>query len=89
MSTPLLSHEERWFASRLALSLKAGVPLLQALSLLQEEATEVNPALGAEVSAVRRRFEAGQPLKVALAESTRLSAPLLCVLCYAGEVSGR
>lgn len=74
------------FARQFATMTAAGVPLLRALGVLEDQATR--PALKTAVGQVRVDIEAGLPLSAALGKHDRVFPPLMVAMIRAGEAGG-
>ena len=74
------------FARQLATMTKAGIPLLQALSIIIESLTK--PSMIELVNAVKLSVESGTPLATALNQHPKQFDSLFCALIEAGEYSG-
>lgn len=74
------------FARQLATMTKAGVPLLQALTIVIESLTKAN--MIELVTSVKLSVESGTPLADALSQHPKQFDSLFCALIEAGEYSG-
>jgi MSHA biogenesis protein MshG len=74
------------FSRQLHSLLKAGVPIMRALSGLQESA--INPALGAVIRDVRESLEGGRELSAAMARHPRVFNPFYLSMVRVGEATG-
>ncbi|WP_296202667.1 type II secretion system F family protein [Psychrobacter sp. UBA3962] len=74
------------FARQLATMTKAGVPLLQALTIVIESLTKAN--MIELVTSVKLSVESGTPLASALSQHPKQFDSLFCALIEAGEYSG-
>lgn len=74
------------FSRQLHTLLKAGVPIMRALSGLQESAT--NPAMREVIRDVRESLEAGRELSVSLARHPRVFNPFYVSMVRVGEATG-
>jgi len=66
--------------------LKAGVPIIRALSGLQESAT--NPTLSRTIAAVRESLESGRELSQALLQHRKVFPAFMVSLVRVGEITG-
>lgn len=69
----------------LAVTLRAGVPVLRALSLFEQELPQSRRAL---ITHLRRSMETGHPLAAAIQTSPRAFSPLIINLVRTGELGG-
>ncbi|MFO1344893.1 MAG: type II secretion system F family protein [Rhodocyclaceae bacterium] len=84
---PRVSHIDLLLFSRqLHTLLKAGVPILRALSGLQESA--INPAMKDVIQDVRESLEGGRELSVSLARHPRVFSPFYVSMVRVGEATG-
>ncbi len=74
------------FSRQLHTLLKAGVPIMRALSGLQESAT--NPAMKDVIRDVRESLEAGRELSVSLARHPKVFSPFYISMVRVGEATG-
>jgi MSHA biogenesis protein MshG len=74
------------FSRQLHTLLKAGVPIMRALSGLQESA--INPAMKNVVRDVRESLEAGRELSVSLARHPKVFSPFYVSMVRVGEATG-
>lgn len=74
------------FSRQLHTLLKSGVPIMRALSGLQESAT--NPAMREVVRDVRESLEAGRELSVSLARHPKVFSPFYISMVRVGEATG-
>lgn len=74
------------FSRQLHTLLKAGVPIMRALSGLQESAT--NPAMKDVIRDVRESLEAGRELSVSLARHPKVFTPFYVSMVRVGEATG-
>lgn len=74
------------FSRQLHTLLKAGVPIMRALTGLQESAT--NPAMKEVVRDVRESLEAGRELSVSLARHPKVFSPFYISMVRVGEATG-
>ncbi|WP_030176859.1 type II secretion system F family protein [Spirillospora albida] len=74
------------FARQFATMTAAGVPLLRALGVLEDQASR--PALKTAIGQVRVDIEAGLPLSAALGKHDRVFPPLMVAMIRAGEAGG-
>lgn len=84
---PKVKHMDLMLFSRqIHTLLKAGVPIMRALTGLQEAA--VNPAMKEVVREVRESLEAGRELSVALARHPKVFPPFYLSMVRVGEATG-
>lgn len=74
------------FARQLATMTKAGVPLLQALTIVIESLTK--PSMIKLITSLKLSVESGTPLASALSQHPKQFDSLFCALIEAGEYSG-
>jgi len=74
------------FSRQLHTLLKSGVPIMRALSGLQESAT--NPAMKEVIRDVRESLEAGRELSVSLARHPKVFNPFYISMVRVGEATG-
>jgi MSHA biogenesis protein MshG len=74
------------FSRQIHTLLKAGVPIMRALSGLQESAT--NPAMKDVIRDVRESLEAGRELSVSLARHPKVFGPFYISMVRVGEATG-
>jgi len=74
------------FFRQMAVMLKSGVPLSQALELLAENMT--NKKFGANIFDVSRRLGSGEELSTSLGKYSRIFSPIMIGLIEAGEAGG-
>lgn len=74
------------FSRQLHTLLKAGVPIMRALTGLQESA--INPAMKTVIKDVRESLEAGRELSVSLARHPRVFSPFYISMVRVGEATG-
>ena len=74
------------FSRQIHTLLKAGVPIMRALSGLQESAT--NPAMKEVIRDVRESLEAGRELSVSLARHPKIFNPFYISMVRVGEATG-
>lgn len=74
------------FSRQLHTLLKAGVPIMRALTGLQESA--INPAMKAVIQDVRESLEAGRELSVSLARHPKVFSPFYISMVRVGEATG-
>lgn len=74
------------FSRQLHTLLKAGVPILRALSGLQESA--INPAMKDVIQDVRESLEGGRELSVSLARHPKVFSPFYVSMVRVGEATG-
>lgn len=74
------------FTRQIHTLLKAGVPIIRALTGLQEAAT--NPAMKAVIQEVRESLEAGRELSMALARRPDVFPPFYLSMVRVGEATG-
>lgn len=74
------------FSRQIHTLLKAGVPIMRALSGLQESAT--NPAMKEVIRDVRESLEAGRELSVSLARHPKVFGPFYISMVRVGEATG-
>lgn len=74
------------FSRQLHTLLKAGVPIMRALTGLQESA--INPAMKAVIKDVRESLEAGRELSVSLARHPKVFSPFYISMVRVGEATG-
>ena len=77
--------ERALFAKHLAIMLKSGLTVTEALEIAQDASSG---KLKRTIGHVRLSVESGRTLSQALAEHTRIFSPLFVQATYAGEVSG-
>jgi len=83
---PIRTKELALFTRQLATLLRAGVPLLQSLELVERSNT--NPSLVSLLKRLRSDLEAGTALNTAFRKHPAHFSPLYCSLVAAGEVAG-
>ena len=74
------------FFRQMAVMLKSGVPLSQALELLAENMT--NKEFGANILDVSKRLGSGEELSASLSNFPRIFSPIMIGLIEAGEAGG-
>ena len=74
------------FFRQMAVMLKSGVPLSQALELLAENMT--NKEFGANILDVSKRLGSGEELSSSLSNYPRIFSPIMIGLIEAGEAGG-
>ena len=74
------------FSRQIHTLLKAGVPIMRALTGLQESAT--NPAMRDVIRDVRESLEAGRELSVSLARHPKVFTPFYVSMVRVGEATG-
>ncbi len=74
------------FFRQMAVMLKSGVPLSQALELLAENMT--NKEFGANILDISRRLGGGEELSTSLSNYPRIFSPIMIGLIEAGEAGG-
>ena len=74
------------FSRQIHTLLKAGVPIMRALSGLQESA--INPAMKEVIRDVRESLEAGRELSVSLARHPKVFGPFYISMVRVGEATG-
>ena len=74
------------FFRQMAVMLKSGVPLSQALELLAENMT--NKKFGANIFDISRRLGSGEELSISLGKYPRIFSPIMIGLIEAGEAGG-
>ena len=74
------------FFRQMAVMLKSGVPLSQALELLAENMT--NKKFGANIFDVSKRLGSGEELSTSLGKYPRIFSPIMIGLIEAGEAGG-
>jgi MSHA biogenesis protein MshG len=74
------------FSRQMYTLLKSGVPIIRALSGLQEAA--VNPAMGRVIGEVRESLETGRELSQAFARHPRVFSPFYLSMVRVGETTG-
>lgn len=74
------------FSRQLHTLLKAGVPIMRALTGLQESA--INPAMKAVIKDVRESLEAGRELSVSLGRHPKVFSPFYISMVRVGESTG-
>lgn len=87
LGAPVGAHDLAVYARQLATLLRAGVPVLDALSILTRDTSSraLRQGIGRLIEAVR----AGSSLSQAHEEESRLFPPMLAAMIRAGEISGR
>jgi MSHA biogenesis protein MshG len=75
------------FARQMNTLLKSGVPIVRALTGLQESAQ--NPTLGKAIGAVRENLESGHELSASLKQHPRVFPSFMVSLVRVGEMTGR
>lgn len=85
---PKVSHQDLMLFSRqLHTLLKAGVPILRALTGMQE--TAVNPAMKAVLLELRRSLESGVELSASMAQNPKVFDSFYVSMVKVGESSGK
>lgn len=74
------------FTEQFAALVEAGIPLLDAMHLLEEQAS--NPSIRKALAAIRKDLFGGMSLSEALSRHPRIFNPLFINLVHAGEMSG-
>ena len=74
------------FFRQMAVMLKSGVPLAQALELLAENMT--NKELGANILDISKKLGSGEELSTSLSNYPRIFSPIMIGLIEAGEAGG-
>jgi MSHA biogenesis protein MshG len=75
------------FSRQLYTLLKAGVPIMRALTGLQESA--INPAMQLVIKGVRESLDSGRELSVSFAQHPKVFSPFYLAMVRVGEVTGR
>jgi MSHA biogenesis protein MshG len=75
------------FSRQMYSLLKAGVPILRALSGLQESTT--NPAFKSTLQKLRESLESGRELSVSMQRQPEAFSPFYVAMVYVGETTGR
>ena len=83
----ITSFELMLFSRQMYTLLKAGVPILRALTGLQESST--NKAFAAVVGGIRASLDAGRELSAALAQQPEVFPPFYVHMVRIGEMTGR
>lgn len=76
-----------WFYQQLFITIKAGVPLLEALSQMQQ--LRRCPRWQMMLAHIKAQLEQGSQLSTALESLPRCFTPMECQLLYAGETTGQ
>lgn len=84
---PVKPQELLQFTQQLSSLLAAAIPLIEALTILNDQIS--NPTLRATVEQVRKDLLSGQGFSESLGKHPRVFSPLYVNLALAGEVSGR
>lgn len=87
LAPKVLPHDVMLFSKQLYTLTKAGVPLLRALSGLQE--TTVNPSFKTVIGDLRRNLEAGVDLSAAMALHPKVFDNFFVSMVRVGEASGQ
>ncbi|MGH8678885.1 MAG: type II secretion system F family protein [Burkholderiales bacterium] len=74
------------FSRQMYTLLKAGVPIMRALSGLQDSST--NRTFGETLQSVRANLESGRPLSAALQQQKGVFSPFYVAMVYVGETTG-
>ena len=80
------TQEQILFTKRLSILVKAGVPILQALSMLRDQAS--SKGAGQIMESLRRQVEQGQSLAGAMGQYKRIFSDFAINIVRVGEVSG-
>lgn len=84
---PTVSHEDRlMFSRQMHTLLKAGLPIIRALTGLQESA--VNPAMKEIIRDIRESLEGGRELSIALARHPKVFSSFYLSMVRVGEATG-
>lgn len=81
------TEEVMFFSRQLYALLKAGVPIIRALTGLQE--STVNPAMVKLLREVREGLDSGRELSISLAKHTKVFSPFYIAMVRVGELTGR
>ncbi len=81
-----LAYRHLLFSRQMHTLLKAGVPIMRALSGLQEAA--INPAMKSVIQDVRESLEGGRELSSCLARHPRVFSPFYLSMVKVGEMTG-
>jgi type IV pilus assembly protein PilC len=86
LGAPVKLKELSIFSRQFATMINAGLSMLRALSILEEQ--QPNKKFAAVIGEIRARVEAGSSLSVSMAEHPRFFPPLMVNMIRAGEVGG-
>lgn len=86
-SNRIRSEEIMFFSRQLYALLKAGVPIIRALTGLQE--STVNPAMVKLLREVREGLDSGRELSMSLARHPKVFTPFYIAMVRVGELTGR
>jgi MSHA biogenesis protein MshG len=83
---PVALEDLLLFSRQMYTLLKAGVPIMRALSGLQESSG--NPTFGRVLQKIRENLDSGHPLSVALQRQHGVFSPFYVAMVYVGETTG-
>lgn len=83
---PVALEDLLLFSRQMYTLLKAGVPIMRALSGLQE--SSANPTFGRVLQRIRENLDSGRPLSVALQRQDGVFSPFYVAMVYVGETTG-
>lgn len=83
---PVALEDLLLFSRQMYTLLKAGVPIMRALSGLQE--SSANPTFGHVLQRIRENLDSGRPLSVALQRQDGVFSPFYVAMVYVGETTG-
>ena len=86
LGAPVKLKELSIFSRQFATMINAGLSMLRALSILEEQ--QPNKKFALVIGEIRARVEAGSSLSVSMAEHPRFFPPLMVNMIRAGEVGG-
>ena len=85
---PLIRNEDLLlFSCQMYILLKAGVPIMRALSGLQESSG--NPTFREVLRSLRENLDSGRPLSVAMQRQEGVFSPFYIAMVYVGETTGQ
>jgi len=84
---PIKTEDLLLFSRQMYALLKAGVPIMRALSGLQESSG--NPTFREVLHSLRENLDSGRPLSVAMQRQNGVFSPFYVAMVYVGETAGR
>jgi MSHA biogenesis protein MshG len=84
---PIRSVDLLLFSRQMYALLKAGVPIMRALSGLQE--SSANPTFREVLRSLRENLDSGRPLSVAMQRQNGVFSPFYTAMVYVGETTGQ
>jgi len=84
---PIRTVDLLLFSRQMYALLKAGVPIMRALSGLQE--SSANPTFREVLGSLRENLDSGRPLSVAMQRQNGVFSPFYTAMVYVGETTGQ